>query len=261
MFKSNSTKGVEFMTAPNIGTIHGFTTRYGGASAGIYESMNLGQSIGDDNDNVKENFARLRSALGLPLNCFVCTKQVHGKQVSIVTQAGGTEPPTPPESETDALITNVPGVALVIFVADCVPILLFDDELAVVAAVHAGWRGTALNISGTAVSKMAETYGCSPGNIKAAIGPSISQCCYETDIDVADAMRSVLGSDAELCIKPAGEKYMIDLKEANRLLLLKAGVTNISISDECTSCSSQKYWSHRKTKGQRGSQGAVIALK
>jgi len=166
----------------------------------------------------------------------------------------------PPKCEADGQITRSPGVALTVFTGDCVPILLHDPVTSAIGAVHAGWRGTAADAVGAAVRKMMEEYGCTPGDIRAAIGPSISKCCYETDNDVAEALRNMLGEAAENCLTVQGKKYMTDLKKANHLLLSRAGVQNISISEECTSCQSDKYWSHRKTKGQRGSQAAIIVI-
>ena len=150
-----------------------------------------------------------------------------------------------------------------VFTGDCVPILLYDPVSSAAGAVHAGWRGTVLDAVGAAVGKMVSEFSCSPENICAAIGPCISQCCFETDNDVADALSNMPGmtdSDLGSVISSSGKKYMIDLKQVNKLLLQRAGVTDISISDECTSCKSDKYWSHRKTKGRRGSQSAIITL-
>jgi hypothetical protein len=130
----------------------------------------------------------------------------------------------------------------------------------VIGAIHAGWRGTTANITGAAVQKMADEFGCDPGDIKAAIGPGISKCCYQTDRDVADAVTRIIPEKAGTCIETNGKKYMIDLKELNRLLLMMAGLHDINISDECTSCNDDKYWSHRKTTGPRGSQAAIIVI-
>ena len=154
-----------------------------------------------------------------------------------------------------------PGVALMVFTADCVPILLHDPIKGAIGAVHAGWRGTVSNIPGEAVRKMKSEFGCSPADIKAAIGPCISKCCYETGSDVAYALQQSIPGAANECLTQQEEKYMVDLKKANYHQLINAGVINIVISDECTSCRSDKYWSHRVTNGQRGSQAALIVIK
>ena len=246
------------MTAQNIKTKHAFTTRIGGASRGIYSSLNLGQNLSDEHAHVKDNYALVCSALGIKEEYIVCSKQIHGAIVRVVTREDRGRLYECSEPEADALITRDSGVALVVFVSDCVPILLHDPVRRVIGAVHAGWRGTAADITGVAVQRMSDEFGCLPADIRAAIGPSISACCYETDRDVADAMQSRLSENADTVISMRGEKYMVDLKEANRLLLRKAGVCEITISDECTSCSSEKYWSHRRTNGRRGSQTAII---
>ena len=251
---------ISFMTSPNITTTHAFTTRFGGVSSGIYKSLNLAQRADDCIENVKENYSRLCNALDISPDDLVCSTQVHGTNVRVVTldDCGKLFKPNP--HTADALITNIPGIALMVFVADCVPILLYDSVKHVAGAIHAGWRGTVANITGITASKMKSEFGCSPSDINAAIGPCIAKCCFETDADVADALKEALNEDSGQCFTKIGDKYNIDLKETNRLLLKKAGIENITISDECTSCSSDKYWSHRKTKGQRGSQAAVIVI-
>ena len=248
------------MTAPNIQTTHAFTTRIGGVSGGIYESLNLAQRAGDEPDKVMENYTRICEALGISTDDLVRSTQVHGTHIRLVTRddCGGLLKPNEPQA--DGLATNSSGVALMVFAADCVPILLYDPVQKAVGAVHAGWRSTTANIVGAAVQKMETEFGCSPADIKAAIGPCISKCCFETDSDVSDAVQEAIPHFADLCITQYGSKFMIDLKEINRILLSKSGIVDISISDECTSCSSEKYWSHRKTKGQRGSQVALIQL-
>jgi len=265
-FETINKNGIVFMTAPNIDTTHAFTTRTGGVSSGIYKSLNLAQRAGDDPDDVKENYSLLCSALGISIDDIVCSAQVHGINIRCVSQEDrgrlflpASHPLFSPY-QADGLITNTRGVALMVYTADCVPILLYDPLKKAAGAVHAGWRGTAAGIAGIAVQKMVDEYGCSPSDIKAAIGPCISKCCFETDSDVADAVTAVLKEDAGMCISQSGKKYKIDLKEINRILLFKAGLTDITISDECTSCLGDKYWSHRKTQGHRGTQAAIIRL-
>jgi YfiH family protein len=167
-----------------------------------------------------------------------------------------------PRHDADGLITAERGTALGILVADCAPILLYDPVSGAVGAVHAGWRSTAADIAGAAVSKMALELGCSPPDIRAAIGPCISLCCFETGADVAEAMFSLFAAprERERVSLRRGDKYHIDLKAANALLLERAGLRaeNISASDECTRCTDGKYWSHRASSWRRGSQGAII---
>jgi len=259
-FAEQNSNGVVYMTAPNIQATHAFTTRFGGVSQGIYSSLNLGINCGDDPARVRENYRLTCSALNIAEYDIVCSNQIHGTHIRVVSRGdcGGLFRIRP--QEADGLITQSTGVALMVFTADCVPILLHDHVRHVIGAIHAGWRGTALNIAGAAIQRMVDEFSCFPADISAAIGPPISKCCYETGQDVADALRNTLGNKAETCIALHGNKYMVDLKESNRLLLERAGLRDIMISDDCTSCQSDKYWSHRKTNGKRGSQIAIIAI-
>ena len=244
---------------------HGFTNRKGGVSQGIYESLNLGKNRGDDLENVRENYRRVCEPLGVDITKLVFSNQVHGDVVRPVTLAdAGKGLDRPTDYEADGLVTNVPGLTLVVFGADCLPILLCDPVRRVVAAVHAGWRGTALGIAERAVERMVNGYGCKAQNILAAIGPGISKCCFETNGDVPDAMVEALGEAALPYITgEGGGKFHVDLKGINALRLRRVGVLsdNIDVSPDCTLCKPDKYWSHRYTKGQRGSQAALICLK
>ena len=163
--------------------------------------------------------------------------------------------------ECDALVTNTPGVSLMVFTADCTPLLFHDPVTGAVGAAHAGWRGTAQNIGAKVMKAMVENFGCKPENIHAAIGPNIGQCHFETDADVPDAMLAAYGEEAARYIEKRGEKYFLDLKAINALSLRRMGVAHIEISGACTMCQPQRFWSHRVTGGARGSQGAVITCK
>jgi len=257
---SRTVGGVILMAAPNIHASHGFTTRHGGTSGGIYESLNLGLNRGDDPASVRENYRRICDAMGIGEDSLVCSLQVHGRHVRTVTRADLGRFYLPTQVEADGLITRERGIALVVHASDCVPMLLHDPVRGAIGAVHAGWRGTVQNIAAAAVRRMSGEFGCSPSDIRAAIGPCISMCCFETGADVADALRAALPDAYESCVLERGGKYMVDLKEANRRQLSDAGVLDISVSDECTSCKCDKYWSHRRTNGLRGSQAAIISL-
>jgi len=257
-FDENTGNGIVYLTAQNIHTPHAFTTRRGGVSQGIYSSLNLGINRGDAPAHVRENYNLVCGALGIEISDVVRSNQVHGARVRGVTleDRGELFKSTPPEA--DGLITCDTGVALMVFTADCVPILLHDRVCGVIGAIHAGWRGTVLDIAGVAVQRMVDDFGCRRTDISAAIGPCISKCCYETGQDVADALQKTMGKAADNCISVQGGRFMVNLKESNRLLLERAGLIDVTISDECTFCSNDKYWSHRRTNGQRGSQAAVI---
>ena len=255
---------LEYLTAPNLNIPHAFTTRLGGVSDGVFASLNIAMHRGDSDESVKQNYEILAAALGFDLNNLVLTRQTHSDIVRVVTKndANGIDHRNYPES--DALITNDARCALVVFTADCTPILLWDSVTGAVGAVHAGWRGTAADIAGKAVRAMVEQLGCRPENIRAAIGPNIGTCCFETDSDVPDLIRTQFGEEVEDFIIPSAEKigkFHVDLKAVNAHALRRAGVENIEISDACTMCAPNRFWSHRITGAARGSQGAVIVCK
>ena len=245
------------------GVAHGFSTRLGGMSEGIYDSLNLGPHRGDDPERVEENFRRFTAAIGADMGGLVLSNQVHGSTVRTITSADRSGALERPVWEADGLVTDIPGLCLTIFTADCLPILLYDPVRRVVAAVHAGWRGTAMGIAGKAVEAMVERYGCRPGDILAAIGPGISLCCFETDEDVPNAMTEAMGASAlrHIQVRDNG-KFHVDLKGMNDLRLQKAGLDpdHIAVSGACTMCQHERFWSHRYTRGQRGSQAAMIQL-
>jgi len=252
---------LEYLCCEEISVPHCFTTRLGGVSSGHLASLNIGAHRGDAPENVKRNYEILAGALGFETSNLVLTRQVHTDMIRPVTRrdAAGLDHSAYPAC--DALITNDPGTALVVFTADCTPILLHDPVTGAVGAVHAGWRGTAADIAGKAVKAMASTYGCDPKNIRAAIGPNIGQCCFETDPDVPEAMLDTYGNAAKEYIRPAGIKSYVNLKGLNALSLRNAGVAQIAISSACTACEPDRFWSHRVTRGVRGSQGAIIVCK
>lgn len=253
---------LEYLAAEGIAVPHCFTTRYGGVSTGHLASLNIGASRGDDPKNVAENYRILGAELGFCEKDLVLTRQIHSDIVRAVTAAdAGKGLSHAAYPECDALITNTSGVALAVFTADCTPILLWDSVTGAVGAVHAGWRGTAAGIARKCVEAMVQNYGCDPKNIHAAIGPNIGQCCFETDADVPDAVTAALGAEAAPYITQKGSKYHLDLKAINALFLRRAGVTQIEISTSCTACEPERFWSHRITKGNRGSQGAIIVCK
>ena len=253
---------LEYLAAEGIRVPHCFTTRLGGVSEGYLSSLNIGLHRGDDPKNVEENFRILADALGIVPEDFVLTKQIHSDIVRRVGREDrGKHMVEGASPECDALITDEPGVALVVFTADCTPILLHDPVTGAVGAVHAGWKGTALGIAAKTVEAMAREFGCDPANIRAAIGPNISQCCFETDRDVPDAMAAALAEEVKPFIRSQNDKYYVNLKEINALWLRRAGVREIEISDACTACRPDVFWSHRVTRGERGSQGAIIVCK
>ena len=252
---------LEYLYCEDISVPHCFTTRLGGVSRGILSSLNIGAHRGDSMENIEKNYAILGNALGFDTKNAVLTRQMHTDIIRQVTKADAMGLDHGAYPECDGLITNDPGTALVIFTADCTPILLHDPVTGAVGAVHAGWRGTAADIASKAALAMADTFGSDPKNIRAAIGPNIGVCCFETGKEVPEAMVSTYGGAAKAYISPGGSKYYVNLKALNALSLKNAGVTNITISSACTACEPDRFWSHRVTKGERGSQGAIIVCK
>ena len=266
MFHTQVENGVTFLTSDTLSDAslcHGFSTRLGGVSPAPWDSLNLDDRRGDPLDNVQENFRRLCAALGVDAARAVLSRQVHRDDVRAVTAADcgkGLWVPRDYDS-ADALITNVPDIPLVVFSADCNVLLLHDPAGRAIGAVHAGWRGTAAGIAAKTVRAMTAAYGCDPADIRAAVGPAIGQCCFETDGDVPLALREALGDAAEPFMTWNGAKWHIDLKAVNALWLRQAGVTHIDVCDHCTACRPDLYWSHRKMGLRRGEQAALIALR
>ena len=227
---------------------HLFTSRSGGVSAGVWASLNLRRSCGDDPMNVRENFRRVGEMIGCSRFAFL--SQQHTDRILHVDASDAVRDIYQPLVEADGLVTRTPELALMVFSADCVPILLEGDG--VVAAVHAGWRGTVKGIAAKAVKEM----GCPPEAIRAWIGPAIGPCCYQVGEEVREAMRARLGEEAEAFI--VGDR--VDLKGFNRRLLERSGVRSVEVSPICTMCSHEEDWSHRYTAGERGVQCGVIVL-
>ena len=244
---------------------HGFSTRLGGVSPAPWDSLNLGANRGDDPKNVAENFRRFCAALGTDADALVKNHQVHSDLVRPVTREDIlSSPELPGPVDADGLVTDVPGVCLTIFSADCIPVLLYDPKKRVIAAAHAGWRGTAQGIAARAAEAMQRHYGCSPEHILAAIGPGISPCCFETHADVPDGLRAGLGADAQAFIRPLSQegKFSVDLKGANARWLERSGLLpeHIAICPACTACAGDTFWSHRRQGNTRGSMAAMIQL-
>lgn len=262
MFIEENENGIVYMKSSKLPARHAFLTRYGGVSKGIFESLNLGSSRGDDPEAVKENYRRVCAMFGKGENDCAVTHQVHGSEVRTVTGADRHVVLSDVPYEADGIVTNETGLPLFCFVADCVPALLCDWENGVIGAVHCGWRSSVADILGVAIEKM-EALGAKREKICAAMGASIGRCCFECDRDVPDRIEEYLDGDTDgiWSVRDDG-KYMVDLREANRRRLVKLGLSpdNIDVSSECTYCLHDKYWSHRYTKGQRGNLGAVIML-
>lgn len=251
-----------YMSSTLISARHAFTTRFGGVSKGEFSSLNLGSNRGDDPEAVRENYRRVCALMDADINGCAVTRQVHGNEVRVVTNADRHVCMSQTPYEADGIVTAEKGLPIMCFVADCVPVLLYDEENGVAAAVHCGWRSSTADILGRAIDKM-RALGAKEEAICAAIGPSIGRCCFETDDDVPQAVdRYLRGDTKDLFTRRSDGKTLVDLRAANarRLVQLRLRPEHIDISEECTVCSHDKYWSHRFTKGHRGSQAAVIVL-
>ena len=258
MIVTKKVNNLEYLTAEGITAAHGFTTRHGGVSVGSQSSLNLAIGRGDSLENVEKNLSILGDALGFDPKKLVMTMQIHSDIVRVVTDRDCAGPCHRNYPQCDGLVTNTPGVALLIFTADCTPLLFHDPVTGAVGAAHAGWRGTAKGIGARVVEAMVENFGSRPEDIRAAIGPNVGICHFETDADVPEAMLAAFGDEVKQYIEKRGEKFFLDLKAINALVLRRAGVRHIEISEACTMCQPDRFWSHRVTRGDRGSQGAII---
>ena len=235
---------------------HGFTTKCGGFSNGKIEGLNLGFRCGDENENVKKNYRIAAEDLCMPYEAIVASRQTHSTNIRIVTgdDVGKGVSRDSDIQETDGLVTDCKNIPLVIFYADCVPILLADLKREVVAAVHSGWRGTKAGIVRNAVKVMREKFGSEPEDIKAVIGPSIGPCCFEVGREVAEQFESRFVAPKE------NGKFTVDLWAANQKLLLESGIhsANIEIFRMCTVCNQDMLYSYRSHGENTGRMGAFI---
>lgn len=265
----NNSDSVPYLTYNSLSEIkfinHAFTTRLGGVSKGEFTSMNMAFNRGDSDESVTENYKRFCKSAGFEYESLVASAQDHNTFVRAVTSADkgvGIYRPKDIQS-VDALITNEKGVTLVTYYADCTPLFFVDTNNKAIGLAHAGWRGTVGRIGERVVKKMGEMYGTDPADIVAAIGPAISVCCYEVDKPCAENFLELDDLDTDKFVFPKSSgKFMIDLLETNRQILVKSGVKpeNITVSDLCTNCNSELLWSHRATKGHRGTMSAFMCI-
>ncbi len=260
-------KGVTYYSFPQMDAYPfikaGLSTRLGGVSEGIYTSMNLSYTRGDEKEAVDENFRRICDALGLPFEGVVISAQEHHTNLHNVTVADcGKGVVTAGFKDIDGLLTDEVGVVLCTQYADCVPLVFADPKKHVVATSHAGWRGTVGEIGRLTVERMCSDYGCDPAHILAGIAPSIGKCCFEVDTPVYDEFSKMQVFDGGCFTADGNNKFHIDLWEVNRRVLLSAGVKedNITVTDLCTRCYPDLFWSHRKTGPDRGSLAAFIGM-
>ena len=264
----NQKNKVTWLTYPAFekfpGIVHGFSTRLGGVSQGIYESMNLSFTRGDEESAVRENYRRLSAAMGFSMEDIVTSDQTHTTNVRVVTEEdrgnGITKPR--PYTDVDGMITNVPGLVLATFYADCVPLYFYDPIHHAIGLSHAGWRGTVNGMAKATVEKMQEEFDTRPEDLLAAIGPSIAKECFEVDAPCAEEFLALPDSD-KFVTDDGNGKFHVDLWACNRAFLLGAGVLpeHITTGGVCTMCNSDLLFSHRVTRGKRGSNAGFLMLR
>ena len=262
--------GVVYLSYPALEGLkivrHGFSTRLGGTSKGIWKSMNLGFGRGDQRENVEENFKRIAQAIGFRYENMVTSNQTHTTNVRKITEEdrGNGIVRERKFHDVDGMVTNVPGVVLTTFYADCVPLYFVDPVRKAIGLSHSGWRGTVGRIGQITVEKMTQEYGTRPEDLTVAIGPSICRSCYEVSEDVIEQFRQNFSEDLweKLYDIKENGKYQLDLWEANRQILLEAGFSQERILTPglCTCCNPSFLFSHRASKGQRGNLAAFLEL-
>lgn len=246
---------------------HGFTTRLGGVSEGCYASLNLSFVRGDKEEAVRENFRRIASAVGVRCEDMVFSQQTHTTNIRTVTeQDRGMGIQRPLEyQDVDGMVTNIPGICLATFYADCVPLYFLDPVKKVIGLSHSGWRGTVGRIGQITIQRMKDQYGCRPSDILSAVGPSICQDCYEVSEEVILQFKENFDRTywEELFYQKENGKYQLNLWKANEIILLESGILpeHMAITNVCTHCNDSLLFSHRKTGEKRGNLGAFLALK
>ena len=264
-------KAVPYFTFPAFdelpGIIHGFSSRLGGVSEGCLSSMNLSFSRGDEPEHVRENFRRIAESIGFSEKDLVFSMQTHTANVRRVGREDcgrGLERPVG-YCDVDGLVTNEPGVVLATFYADCVPLFFVDPVHHCIGLSHSGWRGTVGKIGKATVETMAREFGSKPGDLLAAVGPSICQECYEVSEEVIGLFRENFAEELwpKLFYRKANGHYQLNLWEANRLIFQEAGILpqHITVTDICTACNPELLFSHRASGGKRGNLAGFLEIK
>lgn len=263
------TKGeVTYVTFPLLqkeGLIHGFSTRLGGVSKGYFSSMNLSFQRGDREEDVRENYKRIGEAIGFSPENLVFSDQIHEDTIYSVTKDDCGKGYTKELLKgNDGLVTNERQVPLVTFYADCVPIFFYDPVKKVIGMAHSGWRGTVKRIGCKMLSKMQTEYGSKVEDILVVIAPSICKDCYEISEDVANEFKKEMKEiSTELYLEEKGNgKYQLDLWKVNEEMLLRAGVQreHLAVTDLCTCCNPELFFSHRASEGKRGNLAGFMML-
>ena len=270
VLNENEKNGVYYLTDPmfeETGMVkHAFSTRLGGVSKGVCSTMNLSFARGDREEDVRENFRRMADVLEVEEKDFVFSNQTHTTNVRVVTEKdrGKGFTKSLDYDDVDGLVTNVQGICLSTFYADCVPLFFVDPVKKAIGLSHSGWRGTVGKIGKKTVEKMQEEYGSNPKDILAAIGPSICQDCYEVSKDVIEEFKNAFAEKywADLFYEKENGKYQLNLWKANEYIFLEAGIEkeHIAVTNICTCCNSEFLFSHRASHGKRGNLAAFLTI-
>lgn len=246
---------------------HGFSTRLGGVSQGCYASMNLSFTRGDDEAAVRENYHRIAKSIGVKCENMVLSQQTHTTNVRVVTEKDKGKGIVKPldYTDVDGMVTNIYGICLVTFYADCVPLYFVDPVQKAIGLSHSGWRGTVGKIGKETIRKMEEQYGSDPKDILAAVGPSICKDCYEVSEDVILEFQKNFKERywKDLFYRKENGKYQLDLWKANEIIFKESGILpeHIAVTNVCTHCNSEILYSHRTSGDRRGNLAAFLALK
>ena len=266
MFSLQKKKTIEYLQSDLLSNcdflVNAFCTRRGGASRDDYKSLNMGFREGDEEFRVLQNWDRLATAFAIPMEQFLVVNQVHGDAIFVI-KPHGSYFSSREELDYDAIVTSRTNLAICIKTADCVPVFIVDKVKKVIAVVHAGWKGTALEISAKVIRLLQNQYRSGPADILAAIGPSIGRCCYEVDAATADSFRRQNNSQFFLHPGRNSNSWFLDLAEANRLQLMEAGIpeSNIEVAGYCTTCNQDMFFSHRGSGGITGRQINFMMIK
>lgn len=246
---------------------HGFSTRLGGVSQGCYASMNLSFTRGDDEAAVRENYHRIAKSIGVKCENMVLSQQTHTTNVRVVTEKDKGKGIVKPldYTDVDGMVTNIHGICLVTFYADCVPLYFVDPVQKAIGLSHSGWRGTVGKIGKETIRKMEEQYGSDPKDILVAVGPSICKDCYEVSEDVILEFQKNFKERywKDLFYRKENGKYQLDLWKANEIIFKESGILpeHIAVTNVCTHCNSEILYSHRTSGDRRGNLAAFLALK
>lgn len=235
--------------------VQGISTRRGGVSQPPWATLNLSHTKGDDPAHVAENQRRFCRALQVDPDSVVTAYQVHGTRVVQVTNAERGQQ----QAQCDALISNTPGVALMLRFADCTPVLLYDPPHHAIGLCHAGWRGTVAGIAAVTVRAMQQRFGTHPADLVASIGPAIGPCCYAVGEEVITAVQAQLPQPQSLLSQIDGQQHF-DLWAANVQQLQACGVRTIELAGVCTACHRDWFFSHRAEHGRCGHFATLLTL-